>query len=355
MLSILQRQGWSRRPALVLALLLSALIVVFDAAAARASGSFGRGVNILSTDGMFRPGDGSSFSFATLGRLRGLGFDHVRINALPFEWVEPDGRLQERWIRTLRRVIDAALGADLKVVVDVHEFIACQREVKSCEAKLHAVWSALADSLSGYDDRVGFEILNEPGGAVDAIAWNRILARELATIRKHNPNRKVIIGPVGGELLPALARLKLPAGDRNILVDVHYYEPFQFTHQGAPWAHLANAVGVDWGSIDDIARLRRDFATISIWSRAETREIYLGEFGVYEKAEAAPRFCYLNHVVREAEARGWSWSYWQLTSDFALMDERTGRWNDWIVAALMTPEIPGLCAPPVPGVSVATP
>lgn len=338
-----------RRSIFTAALLVGAML--FGALEAQAAGGrLGRGINILSTDGIFMPGSGTSFSFATLGRLKALGFDHVRINALPFARLQSGGRLEERWLSTLRRVIDASLAAGLMVVVDVHEFLFCQRDARACEPKLDATWRVLSDRLSDYDDRVAFEILNEPGGAMDTATWNRVLAKELAIIRRLNPRRLVVIGPGEGNTHTALPRLRLPADDRNILIGVHYYDPFAFTHQGAEWAGLGKATGVEWGSEADIARLDADFDAIFTWARAEKREVYLGEFGVYDRADARPRFCWLHKVARAAERRGWSWAYWQLTSDFALMDERSGRWNDWIVAALMMPADPAICRPPTPGV-----
>jgi endoglucanase len=342
------RPGRLRAVFFALAAMVAATVGGADAGAAEAR--LGRGINILSTDGLFIPGSGTSFSFATLGRLKALGFDHVRINALPFARIDAGGRLEERWIRTLRRVIDASLASGLKVVVDVHEFLFCQRDARACEAKLDITWATLADRLADYDDRVAFEILNEPGGAMDVATWNRVLAKQLATIRRLNPRRPVVIGPAEGNAPSALPRLRLPSEDRNLLIGVHYYDPFAFTHQGAPWAGLGAATGVDWGSEADVARLDADFDAIFTWARAEKREIYLGEFGVYDRAEVRPRFCWLHRVARAAEQRGWSWAYWQLTSDFALMEERSGRWNDWIVAALMLPADPAVCRPPTPGV-----
>lgn len=347
------RASHRRASIFVAALLVAMLSGVLGAQAA--GGRFGRGINILSTDGMFMPGSGTSFSFATLGRLKALGFDHVRVNVLPFARLDSAGRLEERWVRTLRRVIDASLATGLMVVVDVHEFLVCQRDTRGCEAKLHATWVELSERLSDYDDRVAFEILNEPGGAMDTATWNRVLARELATIRRLNPRRPVVIGPGEGNASTALPQLRLPPEDRNILVGVHYYDPFAFTHQGAEWAGLGKATGVDWGSEADIARLDADFDRIFTWARAEKREIYLGEFGVYDRADARPRFCWLHRVARAAERRGWSWAHWQLASDFALMDERSGRWNDWIVAALTMPADPAICRPPTPGVLTVPP
>ena len=44
-----------------------------------------------------------------------------------------------------------------------------------------------------------------------------------------------MVGPTSWNSLADLPLLRLPA-DANLLVTFHYYEPFQFTHQGATWA-----------------------------------------------------------------------------------------------------------------------
>ena len=45
----------------------------------------------------------------------------------------------------------------------------------------------------------------------------------------------MVVGPPMWNGIGYLDKLELPEADRNIVVTVHYYEPFPFTHQGAPW------------------------------------------------------------------------------------------------------------------------
>ena len=52
-------------------------------------------------------------------------------------------------------------------------------------------------------------------------------------MRKSNPVREVIVGPTTWNNVNDLDRLQLPESDRHLIVTVHYYNPFQFTHQGS--------------------------------------------------------------------------------------------------------------------------
>lgn len=73
----------------------------------------------------------------------------------------------------------------------------------------------------------------------------------------------------------------------------------------------------------------------SEWSEKYKRPLTLGEFGAYEKADMDSRVRWTNFVAREAEARGWSFSYWQFDSDFILYDIDKDEWVMPILNALI--------------------
>ena len=53
-------------------------------------------------------------------------------------------------------------------------------------------------------------------------------------VRASNPTRPVVIGGEFWSGIDSLATLPLP-DDPYLVATFHYYEPFAFTHQGAPW------------------------------------------------------------------------------------------------------------------------
>jgi len=59
----------------------------------------------------------------------------------------------------------------------------------------------------------------------------------------------------------------LPADDHLILT-FHYYDPFEFTHQGAPWAEgAAEWKGRKWtGNEAEQAQVRKSFAEVVKWA-----------------------------------------------------------------------------------------
>ena len=167
-----------------------------------------------------------------------------------------------------------------------------------------------------------FEILNEPNGKLTPALWNEYLREALAIIRKSNPTRTVIIGPAQWNSINQLAKLELPADDRNLIVTVHYYSPFEFTHQGAPWTEQE---GQDWaspwnGTEKERQAIERDFERPRPGPTTHNRPLYLGEFGAYDKADMASRVRYIGFVARQAEKLGWSWGYWQFDGDFIVYD-----------------------------------
>jgi endoglucanase len=56
----------------------------------------------------------------------------------------------------------------------------------------------------------------------------------LAIVRERNPTRLVVVGPTQWNAIGALPGFELPDDD-HLVVTIHYYDPFYFTHQGAEW------------------------------------------------------------------------------------------------------------------------
>ncbi len=294
----------------------------------------GRGINVLSADPIWTDPQRARFKFEDFKRIREGGFRTVRLNLHGFAHMNDDGALDPAWLETLDRVVQAALAADLIVILDEHDYSVCDRDVARCQRRLTEFWLQIADRYKSSPNTVLFEILNEPHGVINDDNWNVILRATLRTIRLSNPTRNVIIGPAFYNSIHHLVALTLPSDD-NIIVTVHYYDPMSFTHQGARWNPATAALsGVSWGTRSDYAHVFQDLAQVQTWATAHNRPILLGEFGAYERGDLASRVRYTAAVARTAEAMGWAWAYWQFDGDFIAFDVDRDEWVKPIWQAL---------------------
>jgi endoglucanase len=298
----------------------------------------GRGMNILGYDPIWRSPSEARFKAEYFHRIREAGFHHVRINLHPFRDAASDGRLSDYYWKTLDWAIQQSLDNQLAVILDFHEFLEMAKEPKARKARFLDIWQQMAERYRNAPNEVFFEILNEPNGKLTPALWNRLLGEALAIIRRTNPNRTVVIGPGRWNGIDSLEDLRLPENDRNVIVTIHYYSPFEFTHQGASWTEHKDKRDVKWNGTDEERQaVMRDFAKAQAWATKHGRPLYLGEFGAYDKADTSSRGRYLAFIARYAEEQGWSWAYWQFESDFVAFDVGKDCWVRPILDALIPP------------------
>jgi endoglucanase len=303
--------------------------------AVRGPSPLGRGINILGYDGIWEGGQNAPFRLNNLDMIRKAGFSHVRINFFGFKFMGAENVLDEIVLRRLDAVVEEVLARNLIPVLDEHDTDTCQRDVSGCAGKLRAFWRQIAERYAGKYPALVFEVLNEPGGRMNSASWNTLLNECLGIIRATNPERTVIAAVLNTDDIP-VDELALPADDRNLIVTFHYYAPIRFTHQGAPWSRTFSKIGpLDWGGPEDEAKAVADFDKMRAWSEKERRPVYLGEFGVYERAPPDSRLRYLSFVARSADRLGWSWAYWQFDHDFAAFDSARQAWKPGILRALI--------------------
>lgn len=266
-----------------------------DVDAVALNARLGRGVNVLGYDAIWKHREQGRFRAEHFRAIRQAGFSHVRINLHPFRDNRDDGgKIRDDYLKTLDWAVDQALANQLLVILDFHEFEAMSRDPAGLKNRFLAIWAQLAEREKARPGDVLFEVLNEPHGKFTAELWNEYLREALGVIRRTNPDRTVVIGPVQWNSIQQLDTLSLPSDDRNIIVTVHYYSPFEFTHQGAAWTSQRNKLGVSWKATpQEQAAVRRDLDKAQAWSVKERRPIYLGEFGACDKAEMPSRARYV--------------------------------------------------------------
>ena len=299
----------------------------------------GRGVNIIGYDPLWNSRAEARIQEKHFRLISEAGFDHVRINLHPFKHMDVDDAIRPAWLETLDWALEQALSNGLMVILDMHEFNAIGDDPEGLKEKFLSVWRQLAPRYADAPNEVLFELLNEPCKELTWEMWNQYLQEALAIVRETNPTRTVIIGPAHWNNIDHLDRLELPEDDRNIISTVHYYRPMEFTHQGASWSEHQDQVGVEWrGTSDERQAVVDDLDQAQTWAEEHDRPLLLGEFGAYDAGDMDSRARYTSFVARQAEARGWSWSYWQFDSDFILYDIDNDGWIEPIRDALIPPQ-----------------
>lgn len=296
----------------------------------------GAGVNVLGYDPYWRRDGQGNYRAEHFQAIREAGFGTVRVVLFTFPYLDQEGKLEPQWLQKLDWVVDTATAQGLQVVLDVHDFNDCARDMASCEQRLVQVWSQLAPRYAQRPASVVFELLNEPHGQLDAEAWNGMFARLLALVRQTNPRRNVVVGPVNWNSFRNLDELRLPEDDRHLIVTFHYYEPFEFTHQGATWVEeqFQRIRDLPFGTPEQVAQIGADFDQVLAWSRRHDRPILLGEFGAYDKAPMDSRVKWTAAVAQAARERGFAYAYWQFSSDFILYDFQRQAWVEPILEAI---------------------
>jgi endoglucanase len=209
-----------------------------------------RGVNFGNMlEGPFEGAWGLTVEERFFDIARDAGMDHIR---LPVSWThhtqdQPPYAINAAFLDRVQWCVDQALARGLKIIVNTHHYDELNADPIAEAPRALAIWQQVASRFASYPDTVYFEVLNEPHAAFNDTPqlWNDYLAQALATIRQTNPARPVLVGPVRWNSIAALDTFDPPA-DPNLILAVHYYDPFNFTHQGASWVNPSPPVGTTW-------------------------------------------------------------------------------------------------------------
>lgn len=307
----------------------------------------GRGINM---GNMFEaPAErawGNPWQTGYFKRIADLGFTHVRI---PVRWETPERSLAEppytikpEFFQRIQQVVDEALEQKLMVVLNMHHHQALFEDPDGQRQRFITQWRQIAEHFKDYPDTLVFELLNEPHAKLTAEKWNDFLADGLRAVRVTNPNRAVMIGTAEWGGLSALPKLKLP-DDPNLILTVHFYEPFHFTHQGAGWVDTnTNAwLGTRW--MDTAAErqtIRQSFAAAVALRERTGIPIHVGEFGAYSRADMDSRVRWTRFLARTFDQQGFSWAYWEFSAGFGIFDRETQTYRMPLVNALLHDKLP---------------
>lgn len=287
--------------------------------------------------------------------IRDLGFLHVRLLVDPDVFIGPRGLPRADAFADLRGAINAALRADLLVVIALQLPPEHKLPLAGSEAHRYALggtWRALAAALRGFaPDRLVLEPLNETQ-ADEALASRALLSFLVGEVRSVLPQHTLV---VSGHRYAGIAELQVlqPLADRNVVYTFHFYEPHNFTHQGASWGpplwkelrhwpypsspeRIAPLLGsikpslrdpLKWHGHErwDRAKIAGLLERAAQWGLRHRVPVWCSEFGVLRpRVAAADRRAWLRDVREELEARKIPWTHWDYAGDFGVVTGKRG-------------------------------
>lgn len=283
------------------------------------------------------------------------GFDHVRLPVDEAVLWNEDGRKNEKAFNFLHKGIRWALKNELRVIVDLHiirsHYFNAGQEGKvnklwtdeTEQSHFLDLWGELSDELKQYPvSMLAYEIMNEPT-APDHEDWNGLVAKACRYIRKREPDRMLVIGSNMWQGVGTFPFLKVPEGDKHIMLSFHFYEPFLLTHYRAGWTDLANFGGnvhypgmlVSKEEMAGLAEADRKLASRwpDEWSKAKLVSLvekakkiadakglilYCGEFGVYQTAPRADALRWYSDIVSVFGEMDIPWSVWDYKGGYGI-------------------------------------
>lgn len=294
-----------------------------------------------------------TFTNATdLKAIHEMGFDFVRLGIAP-ELIERHGELAPAHpdaLAQLDRAVQEMLDNHLEVLLCVFpddEYkhnLTTERGVDD----FVQLWRILAAHFAGSDrDHIFYELINEPE-VQDAYRWMGIQARVVEAIRQIDTEHTIVATAANYSSLGDLLQLE-PVRDTNVIYNFHFYEPYQFTHQGASWgadnwifyknipypATTATLADQMKNVPGDLARYELYLYAAGGWNAdaiagrigfaaawAQERHVPLicDEFGAYrETADPESRARWIGDVRSALEVNHIGWAMWDYRGNFGVV------------------------------------
>lgn len=264
------------------------------------------------------------------------GFASIRI---PARWSahaleQAPYTVQSYFMDTIEWAVKQSLQQGLYVVLDMHHYEEMFEDPAAHKDRYLAIWEQISARFENYSDSLYLEIFNEPHDNFTATLWNEYLLEGLATIRDKHPKRMVIIGTAEYGGIGGLQKLEIPSNDTCLIVTVHYYNPFNFTHQGADFAGVTTT-NVTWDSTaSQINAVKNDMEIIKAYSQTKNVPIYIGEFGAIQNADDASRARWAGHLRKVFAEYEFSAAYWEYCSGFGIYDAALDCYYNSLLTAL---------------------
>lgn len=298
----------------------------------------------------FQPSETSGLiSEDDLRWMRDWGFDFIRLPMDYWLWIDSDWRqshrltpedvyrIDERMLEKVDRAVELGVQYGLHVSLNFHR--APGYCINDAEREPFVLWSdrRAEDAFVHHWDLfarryrrfartdLSFNLVNEAPavseGYMSAEDYRRVMTRATEAIRKHSPDRIIIIDglSVGNQVVDNM----IPTG---VAQSVHAYTPADISHHQAGWVDQTDLLPPSWplkkrdGSIQyGRAQLESHYAP---WAELARKGIgvHCGEAGCYNKTPYDVFYAWISDVMEILKSHGIGYALWNFRGSFGVMD-----------------------------------
>ena len=326
-----------------------------------------RGINISHWLSQLYGTRGQQLTFFTKDDVRlldSLGFDHIRLPIDEENLWDENGKPIAEMFDYLKKAIQWSLEYNMRVIVDLHiirsfhfnagndgkvnRLFTDPKEQK----KFYKLWETLSDSLKSFpESMVAYELLNEPDAPTPE-DWNKLVAGGIKTIRAREPERVIFVGSNKWQITSTFPDLKVPKGDKNIILSFHSYEPLLFTHFRADWTEFKDfndSVSYPTIITQEVfdrnthftqgnspeffkealqtfspEKYEKMFQPAIIKARELGLQLYCGEFGALPTTQREHRLQYYKDIIEAFNKNNIAYAAWDYKGNFGIREWDTG-------------------------------
>ena len=293
-------------------------------------------------------------SQALFDAVAAAGFKTVRIPASWKQHADADDTIDPRWMARVAEVVDAARRAGLVVILNVHWDGGWLQPLRAREAaadaRLARFWTQIATRFRDHDDLLLFAGTNEvmvegdygtprPENVAVQNRFNQVFVDAVRATGGCNATRHLVVQAFNTNTHHAVNFATLPRDSTpdRLMMEVHYYDPYDFTinRDGKAWQWGAGATDPaatqPWA---DEAHVDAQFEKMKTRFVDRGVPVILGEFGAMRRTARPGAEAYAlawdRYVARSAWTHGAVPIYWDAGApdenfSMGLFDRRTGR------------------------------
>ncbi len=184
---------------------------------------------------------------ATMDAIKAAGFKSVRIPVAWTQYADRDGQISPAWMQRVTEVVDYARKSGLYVIINVHwdgGWVQPTRAQQAAvNAKLTRYWTQIATHFKDADDHVLFAGTNEIAVANVYSApttencavqngFNQAFVDAVRSTGGNNATRFLVVQGYNTNITYTVncnARLPTDTTPGKLMMEVHYYDPYDFT------------------------------------------------------------------------------------------------------------------------------